>query len=257
MDDAPKPVDRAAHAWREAMALVGQHSTGGRVLRGAHSTTLFTTGVPAAHLNAVVSTATDPDVAEVERLVAAEDWTGKRWSIVVRRPPDDELLASARRYGLDATRGSRFQLIDLPGLAGPSPADPGVLVRRVDGTEAALYTELLGAGFGLPPEVLEPVTTPALLDAPAVTGYVAEVRGEPCGTAMTVVVGDCAVLLNVATLPAHRSRGVGRAVTGAALRHAADAGAGSACLHPTPEGTALYVSLGAVTAEHWTFLERR
>ena len=257
MDEARTSVDRAAHAWQEAMTLAGRHAVGGHVLRGNHETTLFVTGAPATHLNAVVSTAIEPDVSEVERLIATEDWAGKPWSVVVRRAPGEELMTLARQRGLNNLQEIRFQLIELPGSAGLPPADPAVLVRQVDGTEAEQYTELLSAGFGIPPHVLEGVTTPALLDSPEVTGYVAEVEGKPCGTAMTIVIDRSAVLLNVATLPAHRSRGVGRAVTAAALRHATDAGARLACLHTTLEGAALYASLGAVTAERWTFLQSR
>ena len=138
---------------------------------------------------------------------------------------------------------------------GVPPAPAGLVVRTVDGTEARRYTELLAAGFGVPPAVLAPATTAALLDSPEVTTHVAEVRGEPCGTAKTVVVDGCAVLLSVATLPGARNRGVGRAVTVAALRHAAGAGARVACLHPSSDGAALYASLGARTAESWTFLQ--
>jgi GNAT superfamily N-acetyltransferase len=250
-------TDRAAHAWRGAMALAARYAVAGRTLEGAHDTTLYVTGAPAAALNAVVSTATAPDVAEVERLVAAQDWTGTPWSIIVRGTPGEELAAVARRHGLDHDHRMDFQLIDLSAPADVPPAPPGLVVRTMEGTEAAQYTELVAAGFGATPEVFTPVATPAMLDSPQVTVHVAEERGGPCGTAKTVVVDGCAVLLNVATLPTHRSRGVGRAVTVAALQHAAAAGARVACLHPSPEGAALYASLGAVTVESWTFLRSR
>jgi GNAT superfamily N-acetyltransferase len=246
MDVPPTTVDRAA-----------RHAVAGRVLEGAHDTTLFVTGVPVADLNAVASTAREPDVEEVQRLAAAQDWTGTPWSIVVRGTPSSALATAARRHGLDEVHPVDFQLIELSPPPETPPPPAGVALRTVDGSEVGRYTELLGAGFGAPAAVFAPVTTAALLDSPGVTTHVAEIGGEPCGTAKTVVVGGCAVLLNVATLPAHRGRGVGRAVTVAALRHAAGAGARVACLHPSADGAALYASLGAVTAERWTYLRSR
>jgi ribosomal protein S18 acetylase RimI-like enzyme len=245
---------RAAHAWRAAMALTARHAVAGRTLTGASDTSVFVTGAPAADLNAVVSTATEPDVGEVERLVAAQDWTGTRWSVVVRGTPGAELAALARRHGLDDGHRADFQLVELPLAAAVPPTPAAVVLRTVDGSETERYLQLVAAGFGAPAAAFAPVVTAALLDSPAVTTVVAEVGGEPCGTAMTILVGGVAVLVNVATLPAARSRGVGRAVTVAALRHATAAGARVTCLHPSDDGAALYASLGAVTAESWTFL---
>jgi GNAT superfamily N-acetyltransferase len=255
--DLQTTTDRAARAWQEAMALAARHAVAGRTLQGAYGTTLFVTDAPVASLNAVVSTATEPDVEEVQRLVAAYDWTGTPWSIVVRGTPGEELAAAARRQGLDEERRVDFQLIGLSPPPEVPPAPAGVVLRTVDGSEATDYNELLAAGFGAPAAVFAPVTTAALLDRAEITTVVAEMAGEPCGTALTIVIGGCAVLVNVATLPAARSRGVGRAVTVAALRHAAAAGAEVACLHPSADGAALYASLGAVTTESWTFLQAR
>jgi ribosomal protein S18 acetylase RimI-like enzyme len=255
--DLQPTADRAARAWQEVMALAARHAVTGRALTGAHGTTLFVTGAPVADLNAVASSAVEPDVEEVGRLVAAQDWTGVPWSIVVRGTPGAELAALARRHGLDGGHEVDFQLIELAAPTEVPPPLPGAVLRTIDGSEAERYLELVAAGFGAPTAGFAPVMTAGLLDSPEVTTVVAEVRGEPVGTAMTIVVGRVAVLVNVATLPAARSRGVGRAVTVAALRHAAAAGARVACLHPSADGAALYASLDAVTAERWTFLRSR
>lgn len=70
------------------------------------------------------------------------------------------------------------------------------------------------------------------------------------------VIGLDATVLLVNTDPAWRRRGVGRAMTAAALRAASGAGAASACLSAREAGASIYRSLGFETAGRATQLAR-
>jgi ribosomal protein S18 acetylase RimI-like enzyme len=73
---------------------------------------------------------------------------------------------------------------------------------------------------------------------------VARVDGSFVGHAWAHIDDDSAGIYDVDVLPRHRRRGIGRAVTLAVCRAAADAGARVATLNATGEGELLYRALG-------------
>ena len=102
------------------------------------------------------------------------------------------------------------------------------------------------AGFEMPPIMGETFLkfgglgfgpgTPDLL--------LARLDGRPVATALAAVVGGGVAITNVTTLPDARGRGLGRAITLAAMRHGAEAGAAIAVLQSTEMGYRLYRGLG-------------
>jgi ribosomal protein S18 acetylase RimI-like enzyme len=66
------------------------------------------------------------------------------------------------------------------------------------------------------------------------------------------VLGTAASVMFVNTDPGWRGRGIGRAMTAAALRAARDAGAAQACLDATEAGLSLYRRLGFVPVTRTT-----
>lgn len=172
--------------------------------------------------------APNPDalVAEVERVYA--DAGIARFALWVHES-DAELLAHARRRGYvdhETTRQMGMHLADLTEVA-PVPLD---LV--VEPSPAQMWRI-----NGLAADVLPRLSTLDVL-------YVALVDDRPAVTALGFRhEGDCGVF-NVATLPFARRRGLGAAITAAALSDARAAGCCTATLHATPMAEAMYAQLG-------------
>jgi N-acetylglutamate synthase len=194
-------------------------------------------GVPAAGLNAVVATAPDPPVAAVEELLDAVAATGLPYSL---RAPPGELAAVAARRGMIAAEALRVMRLD---ALEPATA-PGLTVRALAPEEAPLGVGLQAACFEAPAGLFEPLTTPRMLAAPGVRTYVGEVAGEPVATAMGITGAEDVAILNVATLPAHRRRGYGAAITAWAVADGLASGARWAWLECAPAAEPFYERLG-------------
>jgi len=76
--------------------------------------------------------------------------------------------------------------------------------------------------------------------------FVAFEDGRPLATTSVLVEGDLAGIYFVATLPEARGRGIGSAVTRAAMRYAHDVGATRAALQSSEIGFSVYRGLGFV-----------
>ncbi|MFD0528384.1 GNAT family N-acetyltransferase [Kitasatospora arboriphila] len=99
-------------------------------------------------------------------------------------------------------------------------------------------------GFPMParlPFVRGAMLPPGLLDAPGHRAWVARVDGRPAGACVSHDDGTAVGLYSVATLPEHRSRGIGRALVAAVLAAHPDR---LATLTSTLLGEPLYRRLG-------------
>jgi predicted GNAT family acetyltransferase len=107
------------------------------------------------------------------------------------------------------------------------------------------------AGFDAPPDVFAPVMTERVLADAGTRAYVGEVDGEVVATAVGVTRAGTVGVFNVATLPAHRGRGYGAAITAQAARDGLGDGAEYAWLQSSPMGVRVYESIGFATLESW------
>ncbi len=207
--------------------------------------------VPVPPLNAAFGArfdtgSADRRIDEVVAWFAARSMPCLWWVGPGDRPLD--LASRLARHGFlsddETVPGMIRDLDDLP--VEPLPA--GVTVDRV--RDEAMYAEacgVVGVGFRLPPEVGEAFARLAVLgfgdDLPVRT-FLARDGGRPVATSLAVLADDVAGLFNIATVPEARGRGLGRAVTLAALRDARAAGCRLAVLQSSEMGRGVYEKLG-------------
>lgn len=139
------------------------------------------------------------------------------------------------------------------------PVPPGLEVRRV--ADAAARRDLgrvLAAGFGAPTADGGTELTPDAFDDflpslacardPGVALLVGYLDGQPAATAILFVVGEVAGVTGVATAPAYRRRGLGTALTWAAVAEGAARGCTRAALAGLGASYELYKGMGFVPA---------
>ncbi len=211
----------------------------------------FVTGIPHPLFNGVMATDLPPDrvderiddmVAEFRRRRVPLEWTtGSR-----TRPVDlaRHLLAKGFEHTLDVP-GMAMDLRELPDEKPPR----GLSVVQVGNREdleacirIALHTFEISEAFV--PRLLE-IEERMPEDQKALTRhYLARLDGRPVATAELFLAAGAAGLYFVGTLPDASHRGIGRAVTLAALRGAREMGYRVGVLQATPMGTPVYRRIG-------------
>ncbi|MFD8613159.1 GNAT family N-acetyltransferase [Streptomyces sp. NPDC059631] len=253
-----KPIAlRAAEVFQAAVETLAGVVPDGFHERGPGGSLLAFTGSQIAALNGILSV--DPASAapaEIELLStrAEQRGAGLPWSIRLRGEPEEKIVRIAADHGLTTITRQPFMLLPLTdgSLPVPETVPDSVRVRPLGGDEHETFATVLGGAFGAPPAIISGLYTPAVLDQPFLTAYVAEVEGVPAAAGLSIVTDQHVGLVNIGTLPAYRRRGIGRAVTGTILREASAAGAHTAYLHSTDEAVPLFAHLGFRTEESWT-----
>jgi GNAT superfamily N-acetyltransferase len=176
-------------------------------------------------------------------------WTGQTLT-----PPDlvERLSERGVVSDVEPMPGMALPLDRLPDVgAGAAPA--GLRIEPViDAEGLAAFAEPLGSAFGFPPDGLASVIA-AFADFAAsgtrdeLHHWVGFEGSRPVAAASILVRDGAAGLYNVSTVADARGRGYGAALSCAALRGAADAGASLAILHASPEGLPIYERLGFET----------
>jgi GNAT superfamily N-acetyltransferase len=136
----------------------------------------------------------------------------------------------------------------------PKPDIDSLLVRPVSGDELDLYARTVADGFEAPHDLFEVLTDPALARIDGMTFYLAELDGVPVATGMAALSGALTGLFNITTLPSHRKRGYGRAVTLEMIRAGFTTGATTAYLYASAMGEPLYTAAGFRTEEYLTVI---
>lgn len=182
------------------------------------------------------------DVPAVERSLAWLRAHGQGdiliWSMIDRPPLTLALLALAFETSFHPVWMARSVREPLPAAAARGTS---IRVATADDLDD------LAAATAIPYLVPEQVaTTRALALHPDrhVWWLVARDRSGVVGQAIVHLTDEIAGLFNVAVHPRARRRGIGRALTIAAMRVAREAGAVEMGLNATPEGLALYEGLG-------------
>ncbi len=174
---------------------------------------------------------------------AASAWIAASYDGLPRvRVEDAYSIVELTRHGLEVDLRMAVMA-----RAGGEPPDPGagtIDVTAVREPEALREAEIaIAQGFPSPDRSEAPgaILAPAMLDVPGHQVWLAHRDGEPAGAVTTYDDGASLGVYLLATLRAHRRRGVGRALMAAAL---AAAPARPAVLTATAAGEPLYAALG-------------
>lgn len=214
----------------------------------------FLTGVPFPLFNGVLSgimpnEAIDQSIDSILHIFRRRDLP-MIWSVTPASRPRDigrYLLAHGLRHAGDAPS----MACDLNGLpAGPSFPD-GVVIQSVrDEATLLRWCQVLVAVFEFPAFVSQ-----ALFEVMAIIGFEPDAQvknyvgleGSHVTCVSTLVLaGGVAGIYNVGTIPQHRRRGLGRAITLAPLLEARDLGYRLGVLQSTEMGYPVYSALGFI-----------
>jgi ribosomal protein S18 acetylase RimI-like enzyme len=251
-DDA----DRAAKALIAAFRLLANSLPGMYEKRAAPGVISLMSGLPMANLNGVFTDAARPDVTEIDRAAAGVAGLPLPWSIQFRGEPEPAAERVAARYGLTARTTSPLMVYPLaPGQQAPPARGSAAARVVVAGPEdQAEYAATLTAGFDAPPQFMEPYSSPEAFAMPGAVPYLAREDGQVVAVGFGIFGQAIAGVFNIATAPAYRGRGYGRAVTSRIMADGVDRGADLAYLQSSEEGYPLYQSMGFRTVETWTYL---
>jgi ribosomal protein S18 acetylase RimI-like enzyme len=169
---------------------------------------------------------------------------------------DRKLILAAQGAGLEGVYEMPEMVLVQRAEEDPLPA--GAELRRVASPDdARRYWEVATAAYasiGFPPEVFAFYESPGGLWADNVAAFLADLDGRPAGIAMTIVSHGVAGIYWVGTTEEARGRGLGRAVTAAAVAAGFDMGAETASLQASPMGEGLYLQMGFETVYSYRLL---
>jgi ribosomal protein S18 acetylase RimI-like enzyme len=232
---------RLAHvaAW-----LVHTRAIGGEIVERDGLITCFT-GAPSAMFNPTIARAAGFSEA-LPALEKEYEARGVQFGFLADERFSAEAIEAAGRLGLHANPPAPSMVLHpAPDLAAPA-ADVRV-IRDAAGLEQHIHAQV--AGFGSDLDELRIFNRVSVLSS-AECYYLAYDEGVPAATATMVATGREAGIFAVSTHPDRRRRGLGRAVTVAAIRDAVAAGCDLIYLQATAMGYPLYVGLDFRTVEH-------
>jgi ribosomal protein S18 acetylase RimI-like enzyme len=185
-------------------------------------------------------------VAEVEAAGA--------WPWVQTRSGYELTQRAAAELGLTARESLPGMVVRPDELVSP-PVDGVLAIDLIAPDEATGANAVLAASFGVPIEMLDAIAT-AFLSLDGVSCFVGRVDGEVVVTALGITIDDVTGVFNVATMPDHRGRGHGAALTARVVRDGFERGARLAFLQSSALGHRVYQRLGFRDVEEYILLSR-
>ncbi len=217
---------------------------------------LWSCGLPVADFNVAFPKAPvrdlDACLARAEAFFAPRDFP---WRVTARRELAERHGPALVAAGFE--EGERFPAMTLGPLPEPRRHPPGLEVREVAGPEdLARFQDTAFRGFGLPGELGGKFITEAFLALPHARMCLGLVDGEPVCTAAVVMSGELIGVYWVATLESHRGRGLGEAITWAAIEMGRRRGGTWCCLQASALGRPVYERMGFATPTEYVRFER-
>ncbi|MBX7133278.1 MAG: GNAT family N-acetyltransferase [Fimbriimonadaceae bacterium] len=187
---------------------------------------------------------------EVPAASAALAETGLPACLLFTDGVSEEARAHATQAGFSHEAALPAMAVDLATLPGTDLAAGYSIVRLVPGDDPAPWARTLAEGYGLPQPVADafsPKTIPIEGSSDADMQFFAALYGgAPVAVSMLIGAQGVAGIYCVATLPEHRQRGLGAALTAEPLRRAAAQGYRVGVLQASEMGYSVYRKLGFV-----------
>jgi len=173
-------------------------------------------------------------------------------------PDDDDIADAAEAAGLKPVFEMPEMVLERRAEERAPPSR--VELRRVEAaTDADHFWRIATSAYadnGFPPEIFRYYEDHSGLLADNAVAFLAELDGKPVGIAMTIVSHSVAGIYWVGTLAEARGRGIGEAVTTAAVNAGFDLGGEIASLQASPMGEPVYRRMGFETIYHYRLLMR-
>ena len=212
---------------------------------------IFRSGLPHALLNGVARLRKRPlDEALAEARRRLDGVPGAWW---VGEDSDADVADGLRARGLEA--GSTLpvmavHLADVPDVSGP----PDLVIDQVTGPAMLTeYVQAYSGPFSVPDQAL-----PAVVNAEAAqtepVRFIGRIDGRVIGTSELFVSHGVAGIYWVSTAEQHRGRGIGAALTAAALRAGRERGLRVGTLQSSRLGQPVYRRLGFQTVSQYQLL---
>jgi GNAT superfamily N-acetyltransferase len=163
----------------------------------------------------------------------------------------------AARLGLGLAEQVSGMVAASADLMPSPPGGVGIEIECVaDGERLGQALAVAEAGFETPAGTLAPLYTERLAATPGMVFYLGSVDGEPVSTALGCRCNDTVGIFNVATLPDHRGRGCGTALSARATGDGFAGGARLALLQSSAEGASVYRRVGFDSIETYNLFTR-
>jgi len=242
---APDVLNAIRANWTEYYTHLGQ-APGVELSEGPHLSWMLT-GIPDPFLNVVFRTNLPPDEPASVVDEALARFRVKGISTLSWLAPTPDVRPHLLRQGLTFSEGGRGMAADLAALPESLPASPGMAIVAVeDRATFQSWTHVMRIGFGTPeaaePDLLEVFA--AIGSGPQIRTYLALMDGQPVATSQLLLAAGVAGIYQVTCLPQARGRGIGTAVTLAALLEARRRGYATAILQASDLGYPVYRRLG-------------
>jgi GNAT superfamily N-acetyltransferase len=216
-----------------------------------HDLHLTSCGFPTAEFNRAFLKRPDGDLpAAIAHAEAHFARLALPFFFTVRSDWEDRCAPALQAAGYAPLGGAPAMLLEP--LRDGSARVPGLEIRRVRSPgELGPYRETAFEGFGIPKPLAGLYLTEPILTAPGVELYLGCVDGAPVSTSCLVQTAGVAGIYWVATLASHRGRGLGEALTWAAVRGGMLQGCRAASLQASAMGAPVYGRMGFRTTLHY------
>ena len=236
-DDLVRAADESFIA---SFRKLAEHVPGGET-HEAGSNFAFVTGLPLSGFNGCVVTqeTSTADLAVVLAWVAARDVPFRVWMAEKLAAGLAEVPSS---YALEPA-ASLYPGMVLHPIPDPVALTPGVSVVSILEPSLEEFICVL-VESGLRRELAVRLITPSFAADPDVQLFVGRLDGKPVGTSIAIRSRDASGIYNVGTLPRARRRGVGSAVTWAAIEAGRAWGYDTVVLQSSVMGLSMYSAMG-------------